>query len=158
MPITEFYEDKTMISGCVNQCKECLRKRARERRWNNLEIVRQKDRERSNLEKRKELRVKFTNKRRHEVEGYQKSHNAVNRAIERGEILRSNTCQICGEQNKKTEAHHDDYEQTKKVLWLCAICHRNYHTGKSEKAERIRKIVDILLMVRNDVYQECDEY
>jgi hypothetical protein len=157
LPIDDFYKHSQMGDGHLNKCKECVKSRVGKHRENNIDKIREYDRERGHLPKRQELRTKITKKRRSEVDGYEMSHNAIYRAIENGDIQRSNTCQICGEQNKKTEAHHNDYEQTKKVLWLCPICHRNYHIGKSDKAERIRKIVDLLFIVKNEIYQECDE-
>lgn len=148
LPVTDFYEDKTMREGRVNQCKYCIQKQARERRWTNLERIKQKDAERANQPHRKKLRYEIGKRRRQEVEGYQKAHNAVTRAVEHGEIERSNTCQICGDQSRKTEAHHCDYEQIKDVIWLCPTCHRNYHLGKSDKAIYIRQIIDLLLKVK----------
>ena len=147
LPLIDFYEDKTMRDGHVNQCKECIQKRARERRWANIERVREKDRQRGKLEHRQELKNEITARRRHEVPGYQKAHNAINRAIEHGSIERSNTCQVCGNQGK-TEAHHHDYDITKSVVWLCPVCHRMYHLGKSERADKVRVIVDMILSLR----------
>ena len=34
-------------------------------------------------------------------------------------------CEICGAE--KAEAHHDDYDKTLEVRWLCFKCHREWH-------------------------------
>lgn len=147
LPIKNFYKHKEMLDGYLNQCKECVKNRVASHRANNIEKIREYDRKRGNSPKRQQLRNEITKKRRHEVDGYQKSHNAIVRAIKKGILTRANTCQICGNQGK-TEAHHFDYHITLKVIWLCPACHRQYHSGKSEKAEQIRKIVDMMLNIK----------
>lgn len=141
-----YYKHSQMLDGHLNICKECVKKQRAEHRLENIDKIRAYDRERASQPQRKEKRKKITAKRRNEVEGYQSCHNAVMRAIKKGTLQRANTCQICAKQGK-TEAHHHDYTRTLKVVWLCPACHRAYHMGKTEKAEKIRIVVDIMLDV-----------
>lgn len=150
LPIEEFYKHSRMEDGHLNKCKECVKSRVGKYREHNIEKIREYDRNRGSFPKRQAIRTKITKKRRHEVDGYQKSHNAVARAIKKGLIQRSNTCQICEKQGK-TEGHHFDYHLSLKVIWLCPACHKQYHTGKSMRAEQVRKIADMMLAVRKDV-------
>ena len=54
----------------------------------------------------------------------------VGKAIKRGDIIRL-PCQICG--NKKSEAHHEDYNKPLEVIWLCNEHHNQAHPKHSEK-------------------------
>jgi len=155
LPIENYYKHKEMGDGHLNKCKECVKSRVSNHREENIKEIREYDRERSKTPQRKAKSIAISNKRRHEVEGYQACHNAITRAIKNGIMVRSNTCQICGS-NGRVEAHHNNYLEKLKVLWLCPCCHKSYHNGKNEKAERIRKIVDLLLMVRDDIVSEED--
>lgn len=144
LPIDSYYVHNEMLDGHLNICKDCVKERVNKHRSDNIDKIREYDRGRAHQKHRQKLRTEITYKRRHEVEGYEKSHNAIYRAIEKGELQRSNTCQVCGKQGK-TEAHHNDYHKTKKVLWLCPACHKIYHLGKGEKADSIRQIIDLML-------------
>jgi len=139
--------------GYSHICKECTKERVRIHREANLEKIREYDRNRSHSPKRQALRTAITKKRRHEVEGYQACHNKIVREIRNGTMIRANTCQICGNQGK-TEAHHNNYLEKLKVLWLCPCCHRSFHIGKNEKSDRIRIIVNLLLEIRNDIFED----
>lgn len=54
----------------------------------------------------------------------EQAHQAVRRAIRLGQIKRR-PCEDCGD--PKTEAHHPDYAQPLKVVWLCRTHHRRRH-------------------------------
>jgi ribosomal protein S27AE len=45
-------------------------------------------------------------------------------AIKAGKLIRK-PCEVCGE--AKVEAHHDDYNKTYDVRWLCGKHHREHH-------------------------------
>jgi hypothetical protein len=138
-----------MADGHLNKCKECVKDRVNNYREQNIDAVREYDRDRSHSAKRQLLRTSITKKRRQEVTGYEACHNAVFRAIKKGTMVRSNTCQICGKQGK-TEAHHNNYLEKLKVLWLCSSCHKLFHIGKNAKSDRIRLIVNAMIGIRDD--------
>ena len=48
-------------------------------------------------------------------------------AVRKGMIKRQ-SCEVCG--NEKSQGHHDDYFKPLEVRWLCALCHKQYHTKK----------------------------
>jgi hypothetical protein len=54
-----------------------------------------------------------------------RAHDAVERALRRGELVRG-PCEVKGCQNR-SEAHHDDYSQPLQVRWLCRAHHKEAH-------------------------------
>lgn len=58
-----------------------------------------------------------------------KAHNAITKALYRGEIKRAEKCEIC---NKKTmtQGHHANYKKPLVVIWCCRWCHENIHKTK----------------------------
>ena len=52
-----------------------------------------------------------------------RAHSAVHRALKRGDLVRPQSCQQCG-QSCKPEAAHLDYARALVVAWLCRSCHR----------------------------------
>jgi hypothetical protein len=147
LSIDEFYVHKEMLDGHLNHCKDCVKGRVSLHREINVERIREYDRKRGKNPDRQPQKTAVTKRRRQEVAGYENSHNAILRAISAGIIQRSNTCQACGIQ-VKTEAHHFNYELTKTVIWLCPVCHKNYHLGKSSKAEQIRTLVNMMIALK----------
>lgn len=53
-----------------------------------------------------------------------KARSDLNHAVRDG-IVQRKPCEVCG--NKKSEAHHDDYEHALEVRWLCFVHHRLLH-------------------------------
>ena len=53
----------------------------------------------------------------------------VFRAIKTGKLIKPDYCSDCGVQKErnKIEAHHEDYNEPLKVVWLCKYCHRVRH-------------------------------
>lgn len=51
---------------------------------------------------------------------------ATRNAIRRGDLVRALTCECCN-QVVKIEAHHDDYNKSLEVRWLCIACHNHWH-------------------------------
>ena len=51
------------------------------------------------------------------------AHKVVEYAIKRGDLTKQ-PCEYCGASaDKKINAHHDDYSQPLKIMWLCTPCH-----------------------------------
>ena len=53
-----------------------------------------------------------------------RAHHAVQEAIKRGRIERL-PCEVC--KNKRSDAHHDDYNNPLDVKWLCRLHHMAVH-------------------------------
>lgn len=70
-------------------------------------------------------------------------HNAVKRALEKGILLKSETCTWCGANNMRIEAHHEDYKRPLNVIWLCSTCHKRLHLGQGEEAQHMREKIKI---------------
>jgi hypothetical protein len=144
LPIEEYYKHSEMADGHLNYCKDCVRARVSKHREANIEQIRQYDRKRGRLEHRQKRRAEITRRRRHEVEGYEDAHNAVFRAVKSGLIVKAKRCECCGS-GGRIEAHHNNYQNKLNVVWLCPVCHRQYHMGKGEAAENVRVKVNALL-------------
>ena len=58
-----------------------------------------------------------------------RAHQAVKRALKRGDLVRPAGCQRCPRMNVRLDAHHDHgYENALDIIWLCGSCHRLAHT------------------------------
>jgi ribosomal protein S27AE len=123
-PLSEFYKHSQMADGYLNKCKECAKNDVSMHRAQNIENVRQYDRDRGKRPERIKAGVEITRIWRAEDGRRQKAHGAVYRAIKNGKLLRQECCR-CG--NAKTVAHHEDYDKPLDVVWLCEPCHKQRH-------------------------------
>jgi hypothetical protein len=132
--LNEFYKSNSTEDGFHNSCKECWKKRRNERYIETRDKVRRKCREYYILHaeylKEKSRKNKKTSEqtqkwRANHPEKY-KAHYAVSNALKRGLISKKESCEIC---NLKTKlhAHHKDYTEPLKVLWVCKDCHAKIH-------------------------------
>lgn len=51
------------------------------------------------------------------------ARNKVNKAVRDKKITKPKNCVVCFEE-KKLQAHHEDYSKPLDVMWLCLECHR----------------------------------
>ena len=85
-----------------------------------------------NIERERELnnaRCKRYRKVRPERE---RARGLVNAALKFGRLVRPNRCMMCT-QDKRLEAHHDDYSKPLVVRWLCKQCHESWHINNTPK-------------------------
>lgn len=141
LPINEFYEHKQMADGHLNYCKNCVRERIKKYKENNIEIIREFDRNRPNAkerakkqrEERKNNPISF--KRYMECQNkwnaknkYKKTaHSKLRSAILSGKVIKKNYCTICGKTECSIEGHHYDYSKPLDVIWVCTECHGKLH-------------------------------
>lgn len=65
------------------------------------------------------------------------AHNKLEKAMERGEIVRPDKCEECGGSKRFRDgragihAHHDDYNKPLEVRWLCQPCHHRWHQNNT---------------------------
>jgi ribosomal protein S27AE len=123
-PILEFYKHSRMADGHLNKCKECTKADVSKHRFENIEKVRHYDRNRANYSERLKASVELTRIWRAKDKRRQKAHSAVSNAIKSGKLIRQPCCR-CGE--KKSLAHHEDYDKPLDVMWLCQPCHTQRH-------------------------------
>jgi hypothetical protein len=139
--ISCFYKHRQMKDGVLNQCIDCVKTRVKIYRTKNLEEIQRYDRLRGRTLHRK-LRVqeyaKNNRAKLNKISSEWGKRNRVKtraqasarRAIKKG-ILKKKCCEVCS--NKKVEAHHPNYNEPLKVVWLCrqhhAEVHRKYNDG-----------------------------
>jgi ribosomal protein S27AE len=123
-PLTEFYKHQAMADGHLNKCKTCTKNDVATHRLQNLEKIRAYDRRRAKLPKRAKAAQEISAAWRQADKRRMKAHNAVARALKAGKLVRQ-PCIRCGEQ--KSIAHHEDYDYSLKVMWLCQPCHKQRH-------------------------------
>lgn len=51
----------------------------------------------------------------------------VDRAVKSGLLIKPRKCELCCENKKSIDAHHTDYGDPLKVIWLCRACHGKAH-------------------------------
>ena len=123
-PLVNFYKHSAMADGYLGKCKECTKLDANNHRTNNLERIRQYDRDRAKNPERIKANFEITKVWRSEDKRRSRCHSAVAHAIRSGELTRL-PCVKCGE--AKSLAHHEDYDEPLNVMWLCQPCHKQRH-------------------------------
>jgi len=122
--LSDFYKHRGMADGHLGKCKICTKLDAGKHRKENIEAIREYDRDRGKLEHRKASCTKITKERRKVVTNYGSAHSKVNYAIRTGKLIKEPCC-MCG--SIMVQAHHDDYSQPLVIMWLCAIHHKSRH-------------------------------
>jgi hypothetical protein len=70
-----------------------------------------------------------------------KARQLTSKMIRNGDIKRSEVCQWCGEHDLYFPvAHHLDYRNPLKIIFLCYQCHRRTHAGEIKKKDLLAKI------------------
>lgn len=123
-PFDCFYKHSKMADGYLNKCKDCTKNDTYLNRIQNLEQRRAYDRERSKNSERIKAHAEINRSWRSEDRRRGIAHNSVLRAIKAGNLVRL-SCVKCGE--KKSVAHHEDYDKPLDVVWLCQPCHSQRH-------------------------------
>lgn len=126
-PFTEFYKHQNMADGHLNKCKICTKRDAMAHRENNLERIRQYDRNRAKDKARIRAAAEVTRLWREADRRRSAAHSAVSRAIRSGTLVRQ-PCVMCGD--VKSVGHHEDYDKPLEVVWLCQACHVRHHQLK----------------------------
>ncbi len=119
--VNEFYKSTTYKAG-HGECKPCVRSRvnASHRTVHRLAFY-------ASEEGKKAARDKF----QLYVRRYPGRHAVrvkLNAAVNAGKIIKPACCSECGNGDEsRIEAHHDDYNKTLSVRWLCKDCHWDWH-------------------------------
>lgn len=123
-PLTDFYKHPRMADGHVNKCKTCNKSDVWHHRKDNIERIREYDRERSKRPERVAKTQRNTAEYREKYPERYAANTAVNNALRSGELEKW-PCLCCGDD--KVEAHHPDYSSPLSVVWLCAAHHKEIH-------------------------------
>ena len=123
-PLSEFYKHSGMADGHLNKCKVCAKNYANKNRLNNLEKIREYDRNRGKLPHRIKNTISATKAWRDQDKRRLIAHSKVAYAIKKGVLLPQN-CIRCNSEN--VVAHHEDYDKPLEVVWLCQPCHKQRH-------------------------------
>lgn len=123
-PLSEFYKHSQMADGHINKCKTCNKKDVTDNRNAKIDYYRAYDLKRAKEPERYKAAQEISSEWRKADKRRMKCHNAVNRAIKAGTLIRK-PCIRCG--NKKSLAHHEDYDFPLEIMWLCQPCHKQRH-------------------------------
>jgi len=105
------------------ECKECTRKRVKQKRMEKIDYYRAYDRERGKLPHRvaNTKRVVTAWKQRHPQR--RAAQVALGNAVRDGRV-QPWPCMVCG---ARAEAHHPCYDMPLDVVWLCPPHHKQAH-------------------------------
>jgi len=146
---TCFYKDGGTKDGYNYQCKDCRRQTEKAYAEKNPEKVKEKNRRYHEehreeiLERKREWRQTEHGKKicRKNSSDWKKknrwkneAHGAVERAINKGELVRPSECSICGA-TSRIEGHHEDYNDKLNVVWLCNTCHAEANRLRQESGK-----------------------
>lgn len=127
--------------GLYPYCKECKKEdnkayreenrdaintHKREAYWNNIEHYRKYYREYQQSHEYREYWSSYIKKHPELV----RAHGKVQTALKNG-LIKKCPCEVCGA--KKTEAHHDNYNEPLNIRWLCKKCHMKWHRDNQAK-------------------------
>jgi hypothetical protein len=134
-PLSDFYPHKAMADGHLNKCKICVRDRVSRHREENIDQIKEYDRERGRTDKRRAKVTANAHKYKDRIPEYRRrwlekntekraAHIKVGNAIRDGKLTKQ-PCEVCSE--IKVHAHHDDHSKPMEVRWLCHEHHMAIH-------------------------------
>ena len=143
--MSEYYQHKQMFDGHLNVCKECTKNRVGKHRQDNIDRIKEYDRNRPNkkerVEKVRQRRdwLKVNDRQKYQVQivapkkkwdknnpEKKRAQTILNNAVRDKRIIKPIYCSIC-EKKTRLHGHHDDYSKPLDVEWMCAICHKTFH-------------------------------
>lgn len=142
-------EVKKFYKSNFGSCKDCIKERVKQHRVENIEKIREYDRNRPNAEERvrknsdRMQRYKTENPKKYkeysdskkkwakENKDKRNAQNSLSRAVLRGKVKRLYKCEKC-EESENIQGHHPDYNKPLEVIWLCPKCHGAEHKRLNE--------------------------
>ena len=123
-----FYRDKNKSRGYEYTCKDCRKKRDKEKpkRDSSGYYERYVKGNPSKVREYVERNRKHQEKYREEYKLSSRCRSAVYMAIKKGILMRPDECEWCGKSKKRIEAAHYDYSKPLDVKWLCSSCHKKW--------------------------------
>lgn len=128
--LTEFYKHPQMGDGYLGKCKDCAKKDVLNHRLKDLGRIREYDRQRGKLPHRIKGCVKYNKDYRKKNPLRYIANNCLSNAVRDGYIQKPKICSVCGEK-RRIYGHHKDYSLPLEVKWVCQVCHKAIHNGKT---------------------------
>ena len=166
-PLSAFSLRSDSPDGHRADCKECVRAQDRERYQSNPEPAKQRAKtwylanpERAadsrrqwalaNQDKRSEVMKRWVLEHPDRHEEHRKKWRSANQekvlcyqqlqyAVQKGELLKSATCQKCGATDVRIEGHHQAYSKPLEVMWLCSPCHKDLHVQQRRNEQQLER-------------------
>jgi arsenate reductase-like glutaredoxin family protein len=101
---------------------------AKEYSENNRDYVNTKSKEWSKLNRDKRNAVQKAY--RNEYPGVVANMNLTVRLVKSNG--KPTNCEVCGDEPKQLNGHHDDYAKPNEIRWLCPLCHATWHAENGE--------------------------
>lgn len=140
-PEADFY------ASSKSKCKECIKSAVRLHREQNIEKIREYDKQRGNTPQRVKARQEYLKTeagkqaKKRAIDAYRKrypmkyaAHVITGNAIRDGNLIEASNCSVCNS-TQKIQGHHDDYTKPLDVRWLCEKCHKEWHKHNKPKYE-----------------------
>lgn len=153
-PLYDYYRQKSARDGHTAKCKECIKHDVSKYRNENIEKIREHDRNRNMLPHRIASREaykktdngrcalnkakkayidRYPERKKETISSYNKrfpekraARTTLQSHIVTGKISRPTSCQMCG-CLCVPHGHHEDYSKPLDVMWLCVQCHAKRH-------------------------------
>ena len=133
-PLDEFYKHSAMADGYLNKCKACTKSDVGKHREENIDKIREYDRQRGKLPERVKHTIETTRAWRKADRRRAAAHSAVARALKSGALV-PQPCERCA--SEKVVAHHEDYDKPLEVMWLCQACHKQRHIEIDKESKNV---------------------
>lgn len=131
--------EEDFYASSKSKCKECVKSAVRFHREQNIDRIREYDKQRGNQPHRVKARKEYIateagrQAKKRAMEAYNKryplkyaSHVITSNAVRDGVLFKASNCSVCNS-TEKIEGHHDDYTKPLEVRWLCEQCHKEWH-------------------------------
>lgn len=121
-PFTDYYKDKSRNDGFMLHCKAC--ELAHQKKMRSKHFMAKRKNKRDWYKRHKEEVAERWQRWYADNKHKQSAHNIVRQALLKG-VMTKEPCVQCG--NTTTDAHHPDYSEPLKVIWLCRKHHQLLH-------------------------------
>lgn len=126
-PLGDFYRHPRSRDGRAGLCKSCQKARARARYARKSQDPEWRESER--VRAREKFHRLYSGKPKAPRSKKRDARVAVGNAVRDRRIAPAPNCETCGHDFSefRREAHHTDYDEPLRVIWLCSRCHRRRH-------------------------------
>lgn len=148
-----FSKDSNKKLGLSSQCKDCRNSSIRKYYKENPDKLKESNKKSylNNRDKRLAYAEEYRSKNRDKILSYQKKNGShcvtksnkkhrnaslcrqrTNYRIKTGELIRPSICQNCLKEGE-IHGHHCDYNKPYDLMWLCKVCHYEWHKNNKAK-------------------------